>query len=592
MTATLNFELLKAGQQRLNAVLTARRLRTAGRSWAEVEKATGEDASSVCKWCQRVAHIAAPSAADLAEKGRSGRPRKHAFTEEERKVLLAEKLAINRTSTDSSTPEAIRRAAKAGALRPELVAVIQEREAEGRPGITETMLRDVRVNEAAIRSYRSPRNAWLDLIQSPGSLMLTVDEATGEERYYKPGEAYTIDDGSINMGCWLSLERPGDKCWEKFRVIVGRFQFIPVVDHRTHCILGFSYTARPRDSYRAEDLTATMQTIFQEHGMPRRMILEHGVSASNLVRDTLETAGVTPIYVRSPHQKIVERMFDIMWTKLSAQPGQVGRFRGEMEEENRVYGACKRGEKDPRDYFQPLPDVLAAMQEAIQEVNSQWVNSPQYGRWQPAEWFARDSKEMVRRLATEDVWMFSPTITKPLLVRAFCIGTTVSLMPGLSIKFHFEADFLCEFIGARVQLYFNPLAPECEAMVVLAEPFEGKPAGTRLGPARQINRNARFTRRAFGYGADPDIGLAAVRSHNQALRRIVKAVRADDKPAIERHEIRDAGGNVVQVERHTAPSAIPQQLPSRRIEPSEAAATGSFRLQRILADQAELGTGM
>jgi hypothetical protein len=551
----LTAKQLREGARKLAIITRAIELKAANLTWEQIEKFLDVPASTLIRWFDQAArqlHVPeltthnSPllTAAQCAPQNhKAGRPPKHKLSPEQIAQIKAIALPINRDYKSSSTPEAVRRSIAAGILPasrsdvgssdscpvrvgPLSAQDILERSERGLPLLTASMRDQVALTEMEVRAYRSPNEAQLDYVQSPGSLMLTRDPITGAERFWQPGEAYTIDDGSINFGCCVPMERPGDKCWEKFGVIVGRFQFIPVVDHRTRAILGFSYTARPRDSYRAEDLTATMQTVFAEHGLPRVMFLEYGVSDSNLVNETLRRAGVEPKHVKSPHEKVVEKAFDLLWTKLSSMPGQVGRFRGEMEDENCLLTACKQGHKDPRKYFPSLPQVLAALRQAIAEQNAQWMNSQQYGRWQPGPWFARDAHKVTRRLAAQDAWMFAPVITKPLIVRGFSVGTSVSLMPGFSLKFHFDlGDFAADLIGDEIILHFNPFAPDCVATAVHAR------TGKLLGECQQINRHARFTRRAFGYGADPDIGHIAARKHAQALHRTMMAVKVGTVPA-------------------------------------------------------------
>lgn len=522
---------LVEGAKRLKLVLRARELLSEGMSWRDMQPHLSRPVMTVWKYWDQVRHLAHPTASDLAALARnSGRKRiyRPLTSAEATAVKRAVQVQTNRTSTAGSVPQALRIAAMRGEIGADLIAQITDRANAGQPLLTEAQARDVRVGEVLVRAQRGPRNAWLDYVQSPGSTMLTIDAITGEERMLHPGERFTIDDGTINLGCWLALERPGDRCFDRFGIIVGRFQFLLVVDCRTHFITGFSYTARPKGQYRAEDLTATMHNTFCEHGMPREMLLEYGISAADLVHQSLELAGVTVLHANSPHQKIVEGVFNKLWTKLSAMPGQMGRFRGEEEEMGRVYEACKRGDKDPRHWFASLPEVVTALREAIAEHNAQWVNSDQYGRWIPSELFSKSAHKTLRPLAPEMAWMFSPVITQPLTIRGYAIGTTVNLMPGVSIKFHFDAgDIAAEFMGALVKLHFNPFAPECIAKITLAEEFNGHAKGELLGDAAQFNRHARFTRRAFGYGMDPDIGREMARAHAQALHRTRIAVRAD-----------------------------------------------------------------
>jgi hypothetical protein len=119
-------------------------------------------------------------------------------------------------------------------------------------------------------------------------------------------------------------------------------------------------------------------------------------------------------------------------------------------------------------------------------------------------------------------------------VRGFNVTTTVPLMPGLSQKFTFGAPWLHEHHGDEVKLFFNPFI-DAPAKVVLAGP------GTVLGDADMIDRQARYNLRRLGYGAFPDIGLAAARSHAQSLRRHVQAIRPDGRPGVTAHEVRASG---------------------------------------------------
>lgn len=226
---------LLEGQRRLHFILRARELRAAGQTWDAIARATNIPFSTLIRWekqaeenrlgrLKSIGHLdfvishSALSAADCAPQNhKSGRPRKFRLTAAEVAKIKSISLPINRNSTDTSTPEAIRRALASGmfsrsdvgssdSLCPDRVGPpsaqdILAREANGQPLLTRTMRDQVRLTEMQVRAFRSPNEANLDYIQSPGSLMLTRDELTGEERFFQPGEAYTIDDGSINFGC-------------------------------------------------------------------------------------------------------------------------------------------------------------------------------------------------------------------------------------------------------------------------------------------------------------------------------------------------------------------------------------------------------
>lgn len=525
----------------------------------------------------------------LPQSKNSGRKPRHQFTQQQAADVKALVLQTNRNRTSGSTPEAVRAAIKRGLLDPATIALVQSRLEAGAPVLPPHMRGQVRVSEADVLAYRSPRNAWLQLVQSPGSIHLTRDEATGEEREIEPGEKWTIDDATINFVCCVPFNLPGNKCAENFGVMVGRFQFIVPADHRSYFIPGYNYTARPRSSYRAEDITATLQTVFAEHGYPKAMVLEHGVSAANLISDTLGLLGIRIERASSPHQKVIEGIFNKLWTKLSLMPGQVGRFRGEEEEVQALLTSCQRGATDPRKHFPMLAVVLHALKEAITEHNAQLVQSRQYGRWIPQDFFARRAPRHLRRLEQEQMWMFAPVIAER-NVSGFKARVSVPIMEGYSEVFDFSADFLRAYHGAVVKLYFNPFAPECIATVVLAQNWNGKKAGTVLGHAEQINRMTRFRRRALGYGTDPDIGLDAAKRNAQALRRSVVAIKSDGSTGAQAHEARNGvgAGEVVTNDPRLVKPPVP--LRSERLKAAAAGADDDeFERQAArLARQAQL----
>jgi hypothetical protein len=517
--------------------------------WKQIRKETGVTPVQFCRWKKAIAKVQAgwadgatlPRSAlveALARKSPPGRKPKYALTETEASKVAAHNLQSNRTSTAGSPQEALRHAIKRGEVRAGLANALLQRENEGKPILTESMRRQVQVSEATVRADRTPRNTWLDLVQSPGSLQLTIDEDSGEEVMIEPGFAETIDDATINLPCCVPLERRGDPCWEKFGVMAARFQFILVADHASYFLPCFSYTARPRSSYRAEDLTATMHIGFREYGIPRWMYMEHGVSKARLVHETLSKAGVKIKHVKSPHQKVVEGIFNKLWTKLSFLPGQVGRHLGDDEETTKLLMACRRGEQDPRKYFLMLDDVVKALREVIAEHNAGWINHSRYGRWIPQELWSAKAPKILRPLDPEAGWMFAPVVSVPLTVKGFTVKTTVRLMDGLSQVFHFGAEWLKDFHGSKVKLFFNPFL-DAPAKVVLAEDFRGTKAESILGDAEMIDRHARHNLRKLVYGSGPDgqsgfpdIGLQAARQHAQALRRAVVSVRPDGKPGI------------------------------------------------------------
>ncbi|HRV31618.1 MAG TPA: hypothetical protein P5169_07885, partial [Kiritimatiellia bacterium] len=536
-------EHLSAGLERVPAVVRARALRREGRSLRDIGEELGVPFSTLAKWLKRVEHIAddaAIRAEDLADRTwRNGRAAGLQLTEAEVAEVRGVLMETNRDRLHGSLPEALRRAQS---LRPEVREFIESRLEAGRDPLTVSMRRQVRVAEPVIRAGRAPREAWLEYVQSPGSLQM-VREEDGSTRLLRPGEQWTIDDGTLNFVCCVPIERPGDRCWERHGVVVGRWQFLLIADTRTYFVPGFCHTARPRSSYRAEDLLATFQMAFREHGVPPRIVLEKGISKSTLLVGALERLGVRVTHASSPHQKVAETIFNNCWTRLSGMPGQVGRFMGEEEAMNRLVQACRSGAHDPRQHFPMLSDVLRALHEAVRDWNGHLVRSHQYGQWRPAEFWARQAPAVLRPLNPADAWMFAPVVSRPLLVRGQDIRTTFNVMPGFSLQFNFSAPWLHEYYGARVCLHYNPHEPECDAVVTLAEDFNGERAGTVLGDVAQINWHARHNRRLLGIDEMEDRGRVEARKNAQALRRSVVSIRADGRVGAEVHEARNGVGD-------------------------------------------------
>ena len=555
---------LLEGARRLPVVIEARRQLRASKTLREIGTILGVSCFTWNKWVVRVRHIADDNlitAADLADQTfRNGAKAKHQFAEGEAQAVKQLVARTNRNATSGSLPQALHAARKLGLLSDETYALVSRRFEIGQPALPPAMFNQVRVPELTIQMLRHPRITWIENVQSHGSLYLTRDEVTGQEREIEPGEKWTIDDGTINFVCCVPFKLQGNKCSDAFGVMVGRFQFILIVDHRSHFIPGFNYTARPRSSYRAEDLTAAMHVAFMQHGYPQAMVLEHGVSAAKLVTDTLGMLGVRIQRASSPHEKVVENVFNKTWTKLSLMPGQVGRYMGEEEQINALILSCRNGATDPRKHFPMLADVLAALRTAIVEHNEQWIHSRQYGDWQPQEYFQKSATPWLRRLNPADAWMFAPVITDPLTVRGYTVRKTVPMMEGCSEVFDFNADWLGEFKGALVKLFFNPFTPESPATIVLAQDFEGRKAGTVLGTAPQVNRMTNFRLRAYGYDT-PDIGLAAAKSNAQALRRSTVGIRTDGTVGLQVHEARDGQGNASTLATGLQPSGSAAATP-------------------------------
>ena len=425
----------------------------------------------------------------------------------------------------------------------DLRAQILARQKAGKPMIPESLAHLIRVCPATVRQHRHVTNTSLDYLSSPGSLFFIHDSRTGERRPPHTGEVIECDDGTINFPVCVPWTLGGDPCSDKFDVKVGRFQWLLSRDAASRFIPAYSYTMRPRGSYRAEDVVSLMRAYCNQHGKPGRFRFEQGAWKSHLVKNTLKAAGIELQTVTSPHQKpYIEGLFNVLWTKLSVHfpDAHVGRFRGENKEANDLLVSCQRGSHDPRRYFPMLSDAIAAFDEVIREQNQTPVKSD-IGRWIPAEkWEARTRGG---NLSEQDFQLFAPW-QRTWTVKGMSVGGKIPLFEDLSVPFDFSAPWLPKYHGAKVRCHFDPTQPRCNAMLVLSENFHGEPAGKILGQAQQINEVAGYVRLVLGYGDDPtDAGRRAKQQAASALRREVRTII----PRGGSHSISEARDGISQV---------------------------------------------
>ncbi|MFO1458243.1 MAG: hypothetical protein U1G08_02470 [Verrucomicrobiota bacterium] len=509
----------------------------------------------------------------------------------------------NRTRSSGSVPEAIRYIARTGQLRPEVAAVFAERERTGRM-VPRSLAKEITVAPAIVEHHRNPTRAKLDYLRCPGSMMWINDERTGENRFVRVGDVLEADDATVNFPVCVPWEMGGCPTSERFGVKVARFQWLVAIDRASRFVPGWSYTARPQSSYRGEDVVSLFHGLFRQHGIWQRLCLERGVWKSNLVTAMMEQLRVQRITANGPTQKpYIEGLFNLMWQKLADMPGQVGRFRGEEEEANRMLTSCQRGATDPRHHFPMLKDALAAFERVTQERNRMPVKSKDCGTWVPEErWLAQQAeareKGRLRELPKDAAWLFAPCM-REWIVSGNTVGGSVQVMEGASLRFDFASPDLVQFAGAKVRVHFNPAAPDCEATVVLAQNVRDHQKGEVIGTAYQVNKTASYARRSLGYGDDQDLSKLMRKASATAMRREVRTNIAGDKPALAISEARDGMGNAISIERGApasaeAPAPVRESAhsgltpprratnPFRRSTPEEFAATGN-RLAKLAA---------
>jgi hypothetical protein len=457
-------------------------------------------------------------------------------------------LKTNLTWASGSVPEAVRRTISLPVCPPALVAPLKKvlapfgpslpacppelrekiltRQRAGQTLVPPRLAKLIRASAVVVRHARHAKNTDLDHFNSPGYSKFLRDGA-GAYEPLRCGQAIQPDDGSVNFCVCIPWPWPTTACSRKFGVLVDRFQLLLAVDTLSLFIGARSYVVRPRSSYRQEDVLTLYNIFMRQHGIPLELRHEGGVWNAKRVLDCLAKLGVRAQRLHSPHTKAaVEGRFNKLWTVLSGlTDGQIGRYRAEMDAENKLLTAAKEGRADPRKHFPLVGEALAAIDQAIEETNATTVQTDA-GRWEPLDlWTEQLAATPLRRLDAQSEWMFRPYCRR-WKVRQAIVGGDVPLFEDFSVPFRFAAAFLVEYLGATVDVYFNPHeANRCRGMIVLAEDFHGKKAGALLGEAHQVHGTAEYARLVLGCGTGPsDLGRQLRQQTAAAVRRDTRAI--------------------------------------------------------------------
>jgi hypothetical protein len=468
----------------------------------------------------------------------SGRPPLANPTPEDVRALQAEYLRSNRTRESGSATLAARFLAQSGALSKETTAAILKPRAS-KHSIPQTIRDAMRVPPQLVGVHRAPDNERLNGFYCPGSMRLAADE-NGESRRLLGGERQSWDDGSINMMVCVPWPWGGDKCADKFGVKVGRFQLLAGIDDATDFCPGFSFVMRAAQSYRAPDAMACCFRTWRDIYRPDSVMFEGGSWQAGMSTRFLEAAGVKMLSAKGrPHQKLIENYWGRLWSVLSLQDGQIGRYRGEMERENAEWMRAREGRVDPRSLFPALQGVLTGIGRGIGYLNQEQVESRIYGKWVPAHRHAADLQERPRApLDRSLAWLVAPEQHERKVRRGMVTARAMSPF-GVTFPYHFAGLELIELEGCQVRVCFDPWDSPLRATIVLAQNWHGRQAGEIVTHmAECLNSAPEIFERSAGeleLGMDTsalDRAIKMRRAVWQALRTEYRAIGADGKRQI------------------------------------------------------------
>jgi hypothetical protein len=411
----------------------------------------------------------------------------------------------------------------------------------------------IRNPKAVHAMYRSSKRFSLDYLSAPGSQRRYFNKTTCQREKMAPGDWFGGDDATPGVAVCVPCNEVITPCSQKFGVLLGRFQWLAYLDGATDKILAFDYVVRPRGSYRAEDILNGMGAVLHTHGIPRQgWQFEGGTWNSNIVCEAIRQLGCEHFRTYSPHQKPIESVFNRVWTRLAVQfpNADMGRYRGENEENCALYESCKRGHKDPRRYFPTIDLVVKVFQKVIAEHNSNRIHSRQYGRWVPDEFFhGYLAENKLREFGPELDWILSPYAVER-KVKGCMVKCQVPIFEDFSVPYEFSADWMPLHDGKLVRVHFNPRDPKCTAKIVLLENSGERMAGDFLGDAQLIGETASHIRLILGWANDnQQAGFIAKQQTANFLRRETRGVGVGGRFEYSKSEERDGLGQVAIAER-------------------------------------------
>jgi hypothetical protein len=359
---------------------------------------------------------------------------------------------MNRTKAGGSYALAVRLAANHPCCPPGFKAYLDAR--PDRQYLPPSLRKKIKVAIAVVDHHRSPTEAVLNSVYTPGIL----HKHPSEERRLHAGEQFSSDDGSVNF--LVQVPWPwggGDPCADKYGVKVGRFQVLPILDCGSGYVPAVSWVVRAAQSYRAEDLIATMGHAMRQTGLWGMAYLERGSWEAERMNEFFHLAGIERLTAYMPRQKLIENWWNTTWTYLSRLPGQIGRFRGEEEEMNKRLTAYREGRRDPRNELLTITQAMAAFQQVIDVRNHERIDAgPLFGSWVPAERWQTDLAQQPMRPWPSKLEHLLRPERRDLMVRRHMVHCEATSPLGEKNRYEFFDEALIPLEGKYVTVYFDP----------------------------------------------------------------------------------------------------------------------------------------
>jgi hypothetical protein len=373
---------------------------------------------------------------------------------------------------------------------------------------------------------------------APGVLRMVEDRHTGELRRVAAGECEVWDDATVNGVFWVggdiaaAAAELGDLCAQRFGVVCGRWQLLLGSDVSCDYVTGWQWTIRERASYQQTDPLAAWATIWGgDIKAPGRIVTERSTWESHRISEVLSVWGVERVKSYHPRTKLVEGVFNRLWTRLGSLPVSVGRGRGENEVGDKLLSQFRRGSVDPRECCLSLEAFDGRLRQAVHAFHHDRIESKHYGKWVPAERWAAESSSHRKPLdmGGPDGWVTRPERRVLKVRRGGMVSCTVDTGWGWSEPYAWGGETLWRHVGRDVAVYFDPAD-----------------AG---GPATIVDEASRVVleRCAISLAGDAVAGGRLRSVQAAAVRREARVLRPDGTLAAWKSEIRASNGSVSSV---------------------------------------------
>lgn len=290
------------------------------------------------------------------------------------------------------------------------------------------------------------------------------------------GDRASVDDATRNIPCWIPWPWGGCDCSEKYGVRLGRWQTLITHDDASGFVPVVKSVFRFHQSYRATDAAQVIYETERDVLMFDHWSIEGGVWQTGRVLDIL--AGRFISAKGRPNQKLVENYIGRLWTRMDGQIGDVGRYRGELKANSELYVACRAGRTDPRKHFMPFSQAQDALYGAIQYLSEKRIKSPHYGTWVPKARWESDLKESPRTPRPDSDFLILP-VKETRKVVSDSVAITEDGPLGVRMKWIFTADWMHEYRGRRLDVYFDPMS-DWPVKGICCEAGSRKPIGEAL----------------------------------------------------------------------------------------------------------------